>query len=225
MNYLEQKQAICDVGHKLWQLNFVAANDGNITLKIDDNVLLATPTGVSKSELTTDMILEVDFDGNVITPSKFLPSSEIKMHLRCYKTRTDIMSVVHAHPPYATGFAIANIPLDFYTMPEAILSLGSVPIAPYGTPSTNEIPDSLMEFLQSHDVILLQNHGAISVGSSLKNAYYKMETLEHYAKTTSIAMSLGGVKELNQKQIKDCLNLRSKYNMTGKHPGYKKFKK
>ena len=225
MNFLEQKQAICDIGHKLWQLNFVAANDGNISLKVSDNVLLATPTGISKSELVPEMILETDMQGNVITPSKYSPSSELKMHLRCYQAREDVVSVVHAHPPIATGFAIANIPLDFYTMPEAILALGNVPIAPYGTPSTCEVPDSLMEFLPEHDVILLQNHGAISLGSSLKNAYYKMETLEHYAKTTFIALKLGGVKELNQKQIKDCLALREKYNMTGKHPGYKKFEK
>lgn len=225
MDFKKQKLEICDVGHKLWQLNFIAANDGNISVKIDDNLILTTPTGISKSELTPKMILEVDNKGNVLKDSAFKPSSELPMHLRCYKVRADINAVVHAHPPTVTGFAIANIPLDLYTMPEAIIFLGSVPIAPYGQPSTEEVPDSLMEFLPYHDAIMLQNHGAITVGIDLKNAYYRMETMEHYAKTTLVAIQLGGAKELNREQIDCCLSLRKKFNLKGRHPGYKKFTK
>lgn len=146
----EHKKQICEIGHRVWQLGWVAANDGNITVKIGENRFLATPTGVSKSFLTPEMIIEVDGEGKVLDGNtKYRPSSELPMHLRCYAERDDVGAVVHAHPPTATGFAIANIPLDKYTMPEAIISLGCVPIAKYGTPSTQEVPDAVAEWLPS----------------------------------------------------------------------------
>lgn len=226
MNINEQKQQICDIGHKIWQLGWVAANDGNITVRIAKNRFLATPTGISKSFLTPEMILEVNEKGEVTDGNvKFRPSSELPMHLRCYADREDVNAVVHAHPPTATGFAIANIPLDKYTMPEAIISLGSVPIAEYGTPSTLEVPNAVAKWLPEHDVMLLQNHGALSVGIDLITAYYRMECLELFAKTSLVAIQLGGEKELNRAQIEGCLDLRKKFKFTGRHPGYKKFSK
>lgn len=226
MNINEQKQQICDIGHKIWQLGWVAANDGNITVRIAKNRFLATPTGISKSFLTPEMILEVNEKGEVTDGNvKFRPSSELPMHLRCYADREDVNAVVHAHPPTATGFAIANIPLDKYTMPEAIISLGSVPIAEYGTPSTLEVPNAVAKWLPEHDVMLLQNHGALSVGIDLITAYYRMECLELFAKTSLVAIQLGGEKELNRAQIEGCLELRKKFKFTGRHPGYKKFSK
>ena len=226
MNYLKEKEAICDVGHRLWQLGFVAANDGNISIKLDDGTFLTTPTGTSKSILKPEMIIHIDENENVLEAADgYRPSSEFKMHLRCYKERSDVRSVVHAHPPVATGFAIAHIPLDDYSMPEAIIFLGSVPIAPYGTPSTEEVPDGIAPFLQDHDTILMENHGAVTVGVDLTQAYYRMETLEHFAKVTLTARQLGKVYEPNREQIDACIKIRKDSNFPGKHPGYKKYSK
>lgn len=224
MNYLKEKEAICDVGHRLWQLGFVAANDGNISVKLKDGTFLTTPTGTSKSILKPEMIIHIDENENVLEATEgYRPSSEFKMHLRCYRERPDINAVVHAHPPVATGFAIAHIPLDDYSMPEAIIFLGSVPIAPYGTPSTEEVPDGIAPFLVEHDTILMENHGAVTVGVDLTQAYYRMETLEHFAKVTLTARQLGGAFELNKKQIDACIQIRKDANFPGRHPGYKKY--
>ena len=130
-NIKEIKDAICDVCHKMWQLGWVAANDGNATVLLDDDTLLATPTGISKSFITPEKLVRIDREGNILEANEgYRPSSEIKMHLRCYKDRADVRSVVHAHPPTATGFAVAHIPLDRYDMIETVVSLGSIPITP-----------------------------------------------------------------------------------------------
>ena len=143
----EAREAICEVGHNLWQLGFVAANDGNISVKLDEDVFLATPTGTSKRILRPEMLIMVNGNNEVIKEAKgYKHSSEFKMHLRCYKERPDINAVVHAHPPTATGFAIAHVPLDDYSMPEAIIFLGSVPIAPYDTPGSVGLADSVIPF-------------------------------------------------------------------------------
>lgn len=215
----EIKQQICEIGKRIYMNGFVAANDGNITVRISDNEILATPTGVSKGFMTPDMICKVNLKGEVISANdKYKPSSEIKMHLRVYEKRADVKSVVHAHPPYATSFAIAGIPLDKAIMPEAVISLGSVPIAEYGAPSTNEIPDAVEKYLQHYDAVLLENHGALTYGADLITAYYKMESLEFYAKLTAISTQLGGAKELNKEQVAKLYELRKHYGLTGRHP-------
>ena len=224
MNEYEIKKEMCEVGRRIYMNGFVAANDGNITVKISDNVFFATPTGVSKGYMTPDMIIKVDGEGKVLE-GKLKPSSELKMHLRVYKERPDVKAVVHAHPPTATGFAIAGVPLDKYTMPEAIIFLGTVPIAKYGTPSTDEIPDAVSEHLQSYDAFLLENHGALTVGNSLMNAYFKMETLEFYAKISLNARLLGGEQELTCDQIDKLMQVRAQFKVPGKHPGCKKCEK
>ena len=218
------REEIAKISNLLWENGWVAANDGNISMKVDEDTYFTTPTGISKRLITKDMIVKVNKKGEILHAKEGLrPSSEFLMHLRCYEEREDVNAVVHAHPPTATGFAIARVPLDNYTMPEAILSLGAVPIAKYGTPSTNEIPDAIAPFLPEHDAILLENHGALTVGVDLITAYYKMETLELFAKSTLVARLLGGEVELNKNQIEDCLSLRQKFNMSGRHCGYKKF--
>ena len=139
--------------------------------------------------MTPDMILKVDGKGNMLEPNaKYKPSSEFKMHLRVYQERPDVNAVVHAHPPIATAHAVCGMALDTYIMPEAIISLGTVPLTKYGTPSTMEIPDAISEAFQNHDAVLLQNHGALSVGVSLINAYFKMETLEYFAKVSYLSL-------------------------------------
>lgn len=221
MSDYEIKKEICEIGKRIYNKGFVAANDGNITVKVNDNEFWATPTGVSKGYMTPDMLIKVDRDGRVLEGT-WKPSSELKMHLRVYKERPDAGAVVHAHPPTATGFAIARIPLDQYIMPEAIISLGTVPIAEYGTPSTDEIPDAVSKYLQDHDAILLENHGALTVGTDLLNAYFKMETLEFYAKLSLIARQLGGAQELSGEQVEKLMEIRKKMNIKGRHPGCKR---
>lgn len=221
LNEYEVKKQICEIGQRIYNKGFVAANDGNITVKVSDNVIFATPTGVSKGYMTPDMLIKVDMQGNVID-GKLKPSSELKMHLRVYKERPDVQAVVHAHPPTATGFAIAGIPLDKYTMPEAVISLGTVPLTEYGTPSTEEIPNAISGALQDHDAVLLENHGALTVGNSLLNAYFKMETLEFFAKISLIARQLGGEQELTCDQIEKLMQVRKNMNAPGRHPGCKK---
>ena len=215
----EIKKQICEIGKRIYDRGMVAANDGNISVKISDNEFLCTPTGVSKGFMTPDFICKVDKEGNVIQANgNYKPSSEIKMHMRVYAQRPDVKSVVHAHPIYATSFAIAGIPLTQPIMPEAVITLGCVPIAEYGTPSTNEIPDAVEKYLQYYDAVLLENHGALSYSDSLINAYYKMESLEFYAQLLYHARALGGPKELSKAQVERLYEIRRQFGMTGKHP-------
>lgn len=146
------------------------------------------------------------------------------MHLRCYEERPDVKGVAHAHPPTATGFAVAGLSIDDYSMIETVVTLGSVPLTPYGTPSTNEVSDAVAPYLKEHDAALLENHGALTVGVSAMDAYYKMETLELYAKISMNAMRLGGAREIEKRQIDKLLALRRDYyKLQGRHPGYKKY--
>ena len=219
LDELSIKQQICDIGKRIYDKGMVASNDGNISVKLNDNEFLCTPTGVSKGFMTPEYICKVDADGKVLEANPgFKPSSEIKMHMRVYKERPDVNAVVHAHPMYATGFAIAGIPLTQPIMPEAVISLGAVPIAEYGTPSTEEIPDAVSKYLQSYDAVLLENHGALSFSDSLVNAYHKMESVEFYAKLLYISKQLGGPKELSQSQVERLYEIRRQFGMTGKHP-------
>ena len=224
MNEIEIKEQICDVCHKMWQLGWVAANDGNVSVRLDDGTFFATPTGISKSFITPEKLVRIDENGNVLEGEEGAkPSSEIKMHLRCYKDRDDVNAVVHAHPPAATGFAVANVPLDDYSMIESVIAIGSVPVTPYGTPSTDEVPEAIAPYLPYHDVMLLQNHGALTVGADIITAYYRMETLELFAKITLNAKILGGAKEISRENIDRLCNMRENYKVTGKHPGYRKY--
>ncbi len=214
----EIKKEICEVGHKLYDKGFVAANDGNISVKVNDHEFYCTPTGVSKGALTPDMIIKVDENGNKLE-GKLNPSSEIKMHMRVYRDRPDVMAVVHAHPPIATAFTVAGIELDQYILPEAVLTIGSVPTCDYGTPSTMEIPDSLAPYIQNHDAFLLENHGALTVGCNLTKAFFIMEEVEFNAKICKYAMELGAVHEIPNDQLKKLMDLRQKMNLPGRHPG------
>ena len=219
VNEFEIKKQICEIGKRIYDRGMVAANDGNISVKISDNEFLCTPTGVSKGFMTPEYICKVDRDGKVIQANPgFKPSSEIKMHMRVNKERPDVKAVVHAHPMYATGFAIAGIPLTQPIMPEAVIALGCVPIAKYGTPSTEEIPDAVSEHLQYFDAVLLENHGALSYSDSLLNAYHKMESVEFYAKLLYISNQLGGPKELSEAQVQRLYEIRRQFGLSGKHP-------
>lgn len=222
----EIKEQICDVCHKMWQLGWVAANDGNVSVKLEDGTFLATPTGISKSFITPEKLVRIDAAGEILEAKEgYRPSSEIKMHLRCYQERGDVGAVLHAHPPTATGFAVAHVHLDRYAMIETVAALGSIPVTPYGTPSTYEVPEAIAPYLKEHDAMLLENHGALTVGTDVVNAYYKMETVELFAKICLNAHLLGGIKEISRENIDKLIELRSYYGIQGKHPGYKHYDK
>lgn len=224
LSYMELREQICDVCHKMWQKGWVAANDGNVSVKLEDGTFLATPTGMSKSFITPEKLVHIDMEGNILEAEEGCrPSSEIKMHLRCYQEREDVGAVLHAHPPVATGFAVANKPLDEYSMIETVIALGSVPVTPYGTPSTYEVPEAIAPYLGEHDAVLLQNHGALTVGADVITSYYRMETLELFAQISLNAHMLGGAKEISRENIDRPISMRKGYGVTGRHPGYKKY--
>jgi len=210
----ELRADIVEVCSKIYANGWVAANDGNVSVMIDDNHAICTPTGISKGCITTDMLIKVDMDGNMIEGEKELkPSSEIKMHLDILKNKPGVTSVVHAHPPYSTAYAVAGIPLDQCILPEIVISLGQIPLTRYGTPSTFEIPDNVREHLKDNFVFLLENHGALSTGENVFQAYYRMESMELFAKIDAIAHSLGNVNTISEGNVKKLLKLRTDWGM------------
>lgn len=224
LNHKELRNQICDVCHKMWQKGWVAANDGNVSVKLSDGTFLVTPTGISKSFITPEKLVQIDKSGKILSAEEgYRPSSEIKMHLRCYQEREDVGAVLHAHPPVATGYAVANRPLDEYSMIETVIALGSVPVTPYGTPSTEEVPEAIAPYLEEHDALLLQNHGALTMGTDVITAYYRMETLELFAQISLNAHLLGGAQEISRENIDRLISMREGYGVTGRHPGYKKY--
>ena len=218
-NEFELKKQICDIGKRIYNRNMVAANDGNISVKLNEHEFLCTPTGVSKGFMTPEFICKVDEKGNVIQANPgFKPSSEIKMHMRVYAKRPDVGAVVHAHPTFATSFAIAGIPLTQPIMPEAVIALGCVPIAEYGTPSTMEIPDNVEKYLPYYDAVLLESHGALTWSTDLLAAYHKMESVEFYAELLYKSKMLGGPKEFDQATVEKLYQIRRQMGLPGKHP-------
>ncbi len=208
MTDFEAKKAIIEVGKRMYIRGFVASNDGNISIKTGPNALWTTPTGVSKGYMTPDMLVKVDMNGKVLYGNK-KPSSELKMHLRVYNENPEVMAVTHAHPPVATSFAIAGLNLDRAILPEAVVNLGSVPIAPYATPGSKGVPDSIAPFCRSHNAVLLANHGALSWGKDVFEAYYRLESLEYYATVMMYTGNiLGKANELSCNQVSELMQIR-----------------
>ena len=198
---------IIKIGELMYRKNFVAANDGNISARVGDGTFIMTPSGVSKGEMREDDLLTVDAFGKVLRGTKKL-TSEYKMHLAVYETRPDINAVVHAHPPYSTAFAISNARFDKTALPEVIFSLGKIAFTRYATPSSADLPIAVREVVGGTDAIILTNHGALTCGADIMSAYYKMETLEHFAHITFIARLMGGEKELAPQQIERLFEIR-----------------
>src|SRR5918999_2344776 len=208
---------IVEIGRRMYARGYVASNDGNISIKLDDASILTTPKSVSKGFMTTDMMVVVDLDGKKIRGTRDA-SSELLMHLEVYRNRPDVRAVVHAHPPIATGFAVAGIPLDRAVLAEVVTTLGSIPIAEYGTPSTNELPDAVRKYVKAHDGMLLANHGALTLGSDVYAAYFKMETIEHFAKISLVARLLGGERLLSREEVFRLQGLRGNYGIAAPAP-------
>jgi L-fuculose-phosphate aldolase len=174
--------------------------------------VLITPTGVSKGFMKPEDLIIVDHNGKVVSGSK-KPSSEIMMHLQVYKDRPDVNSVCHSHPPYATGFAVAGIPLDKCVLPEVIIVLGGIPLIEYGTPGTEEFYKPVLPLLNDYDAFLLANHGVLTVGKDVINAFHKMETVEHFAHIAFVAQQLGTITTLNKEQVQKLTDLREKFGI------------
>ena len=208
---------IVEAGRRLYARAYIASNDGNISARLDDRRLITTPKSVSKGFLTPDMMVIVDYDGHKVSGERD-PSTELPMHLEIYRNRPDVGAVVHAHPPLATGFAVAGIPLTRAVLAEVITTLGSIPIAAYGTPSTSELPAAVRKYIKAHDGMLLANHGAVTCGSDVMSAYYKMETIEHFAKISLVARLLGGENLISREEVERLQGLRGMYGIPSPAP-------
>ena len=218
----EIRRMICDIGKRIYDRGMVAANDGNISVKLGDDEYLCTPTGVSKGFMTPESICRIDGNGNPLGDNISRPSSEIKMHLRVYEKRPDAGAVVHTHAAFATSFAVTGQPLNRPIMSEAVVSLGCVPLAKFATPSTSEVPDSIEPYLNDFDAVLLENHGALTWASDLESAYLKMESVEFYAQLMYRSAVLGKATGFTKQQIDDLVKVRHKMNIAGRHPSDRK---
>lgn len=206
----ELRQQIVEIGRRIYEMGFIAASDGNVSARLPDGTILTTPTMVCKGRMTEDMLVLVDINGKKLRREERSPSSEFSMHKEIYQLRPDVHAIVHAHPPFGTGFAVANVALDKPLLSEVVLTLGCIPLTAYGTPSTNELSDSLKPYIPHHDALLLANHGAVAYGPDLESAYGKMETLEHFAKITLIARIVGRPQELPAAAIEKLLDVRER---------------
>jgi L-fuculose-phosphate aldolase len=208
---------IVEVGRRMYARGYTASNDGNISVRIGDDRLLMTPKSVCKGFMTPDMMCVTDLAGKKLEGDRD-PSSEMLMHLEVYRQRPDVRAVVHAHPPTATGFAVAGIPLDRAVLAEVLTTLGSIPLAEYATPSTSELPDAVRKYIKAHDGMLLANHGALTVGGDLYSAYYKMETVEHFARISLVARLLGRENLISREEVIRLQGLRGTYGIQAPAP-------
>jgi L-fuculose-phosphate aldolase len=202
------RREIIKVGKLLYERSYVVSSDGNVSVRLDDGRIVATPTMTSKGRMTEDSLALTDLAGKPLNDRK--ASSELKMHLLIYQERPDVKSVVHAHPPHGTAFAVANLAIDEPILSEVILTLGCVPLTGYGTPSTDELTKEMQPFVRVHNALLMANHGAVAYGDNLWQAFDRMETLEHTAKIAILARTLGGAQDLSKSQIEKLINIREK---------------
>ncbi len=207
------RQEIVHVCQLLYDKGLIVATDGNISARLDDNTILITPSGLCKGLMTPDQLITINLDGRKVgpdTPANRLlkPTSETAMHLEAYKQRPDVMGVVHTHPPYAIALSIAGITLADCMLPEAIMFLGLTPTTPYSTPASEENAQAIREVIVGHDALVLQRHGALTVGSSPLNAYYRTETLEQVARITFMLHQLGGGQPLPPFQVEKLIKIR-----------------
>ncbi len=195
------KEQLVEICHKVYEKGFVAAFDGNLSVRTSENNIYITRSGVSKGEVTTDDILLIDLQGNKLEGQGKV-TTEVKIHLLAYNHRKEVNAVIHAHPVFATAFATLGEGLTTSVFPEVVLGLGKVPLCKYATPSTQEVPDSMLPYVDYAWAMLLQNHGAVTLGTSLEDAYYKMEKLEHTAKTLYVIRSMGKEQAIPSEKLK-----------------------
>ncbi len=208
MDEQSARKLIVEIGKLMYDKGYVTSSDGNISCRLGENLILATPTQVSKGRMTEEMMALVDLEGNALNDKKM--SSEIKMHLLVYNMRSDVGAVCHAHTPHGTAFAAAGLAIDAPILSEVILTLGCVPLTAYGTPSTTELTDALVPYVEHHNALLLENHGVVAYGKDLWQAFDRLETLEHTARIAILAKTLGGANDLPPDAIEKLINIREK---------------
>src|SRR5438093_144774 len=208
---------IVEIGRRMYARGYTASNDGNISVRLGAGRLLMTPKSVCKGFMTPDMMCITDLEGRKLQGDRD-PSTEMLMHLEVYRQRPDVQAVVHAHPPTATGFAVAGIPLTRAVLAEVLATLGSIPIAAYATPSTSELPEAVRKYIKAHDGMLLANHGALTVGGDLMSAYFKMETIEHFARISLVARLLGRENLIAREEVDRLQELRGTYGIKAPAP-------
>jgi L-fuculose-phosphate aldolase len=210
---------LIEIGRKLWERGLIAGADGNLSARSGRDRILATVSGVAKGAMEERHLIELSLDGTVLSRSRFKPSSEIKMHLEVYRRRPEINAVCHAHPPHATAFATAGLGLTDCVIPEIVVALGAVPLASYATPSTEEVPRAVAEKIAGADAILLENHGALTVGKDIEEAYLRMESVEHAARILILARGLGGPRKLSPEEAERLYRTRETLGLTNPAPG------
>jgi len=211
INDTTARKTIVDIGLRMYKHGFVAATDGNISIRLDEDNILTTPSGMSKGMLHEDDLIVIDFSGKVVSGYR-KPSSEYRLHTTIYEARPDVNAVIHAHPPLCTALTVAGISMDEPILPEVVLTLGSIPTASYATPTTDEVPKSIKGLIPSHDAILLERHGTVTVGECCESAYHKLEKLEHTAQVMLLALQIGSANPLSSEQINKLVKLRELYS-------------
>lgn len=207
------------MGRWIYGRGYVAATDGNLSLRLDAHRILASPTGISKGMMQPEDLVITGLDGRKLSGSRE-PSSELHMHLTIYRARPEISAVCHAHPPAATGFAAAGIPLESPLLAELVVSLGVVPLAPYGMPGTSALSQAIEPLIANHDAILLANHGVVTYGADLLSAFFRMETAEHFARVALVTKILGTQTVLSNDQVDALKTVYCDRNSHGGHaPG------
>ncbi len=214
----ELRQDIVDIGRLVYQKGWVAANDGNISVRLDPERILATPTGVSKGMMHPDDLIICDMKGNKLQ-GRLERTSEIAMHLTVYDLRPDINAVVHAHPPVSTGFAAAGRQLNAALLPEVVIGLGCVPMAAYGLPGTPALTEPMLPLIPKYDAVMMANHGSVCYGPDLYKAFFKMETVEHFARISLVAELLGGATILPRAEVDKLLDSRTRYGIKARVAG------
>lgn len=207
-------EEIIDAGRRLYETGLVVSNDGNLSVRLTDGNILATPTNVSKGSMTEDMLVLLSPDGSVLE-GRLRPSSEIKMHLAIYRENPELNAVVHAHPPTATAFASAGEALDKAVLQETVVQLGVVPVAPYALPGSRELAESCAPYCRAYNAVLLEYHGATTWGKSLKQALHRMESVEYYAKTLLTLRALGVDRPMTEQQTAALIALRPGWGVDG----------
>jgi L-fuculose-phosphate aldolase len=209
----ECRRHICKVGRWMYRRGFVIACEGNLSVRLDSDQILVTPAGVCKGFLAPQELVVTDSDGTLVRGAG-RPSSELLMHLLYYRLRPDVQAICHAHPPIATGFAAAGRALDEALLPEVVVALGKIPLAPYGTPGTWEVCAGLEPLVTKHDAILLENHGVVTCGQDLVTAYQRLETVEHFAQVLMTAELLGGPHLLSRSETQRLVAARPRYGVS-----------
>ncbi|HEX8473203.1 MAG TPA: class II aldolase/adducin family protein [Pyrinomonadaceae bacterium] len=200
------RREIVRVGQLMYERSYVVSSDGNVSVRLDDGRILATPTQTSKGRMTEDMLALTDIDGKPLNDRR--ASSELAMHLLIYRERAEVRAVCHAHPPHGSAFAVAGLAIDQPILSEVILTLGCVPLADYGTPSTDELTAAMLPLVKHHNALLMANHGAVAYGADVWQAFDRLETLEHTAKIAILSRALGGSKNLPPDAIEKLINVR-----------------